>query len=233
MRNRMSLPAVPPQLRPSPCWRRRRCRHASNNARACTRKNCVRLNFRDRLAGRVKERLTRRRGSAGLDRREAVAQPRHPAGIVSRQAGPAHLGPHRIDRACGRDPDLAEERHAAIAVAAHAPQRIVHQRDRDAIEVGIGLGGEARPLPGIGAARPTALAERRIVRRQVGGADRKLQFQAAARGVWFAARYAFARPSRSCWQGRRSASTRPRARIIVLIARIDLRPGCAGALFRR
>ena len=136
--------------------------------------------FPGRFAGRVKERLTWRRGvQRGSIGREAVAQPRHPAGIVARQAGPAHLGPHRIDRARGRDPDLARERHAAIAVAAHAPQRIVDERGRDAVEIGIRLGGEARPLLGIGAARPAALAERRIVRRQVGGADGKLRIQLA------------------------------------------------------
>ena len=44
------------------------------------------------------------------DRRKAVAPPRQRAGVVARLAGAAHLGPHRIDRARGRDADLAGQR---------------------------------------------------------------------------------------------------------------------------
>ena len=49
-----------------------------------------------------------------------MARARHRAGVVARHAGPAHLRPHRIDRAGGRNPDLARKGGAALAVAAHA-----------------------------------------------------------------------------------------------------------------
>ena len=46
--------------------------------------------------------------------------PRHRAFGIAGHAGPAYLGPHRIDRACRRLADLARQRRTAVAVAAHS-----------------------------------------------------------------------------------------------------------------
>ena len=100
-----------------------------------------------------------------------MALARRAAFIISGQAGSANLGPHRIDGARRCDPDLAAQRRAAIAVAPHAPQRLIHEGRRNALKIGVRLGGESRPLLGIGTARPAGLARGRCICRHAGGAD--------------------------------------------------------------
>jgi hypothetical protein len=75
-----------------------------------------------------------------------VAPPRHPAFIISGQANSANLRPHGVNRAQCCDPNLADQRRAAIAVAPHAPLPRIHEGERNAIEIGVLLGGKSRPL---------------------------------------------------------------------------------------
>jgi hypothetical protein len=167
------------------------------------RNDCVSFQFRASAAGRVNAGLSgtdvekpcdsqnallfllrwvdRRIGSH--DWREPVALPRHPALLVARQAGSANVRPHRVDRTRGGDTNVPDQRGAAIAVATHAPLRVVDQRGRNARELGFVLGGEARPLPRIGAAGPAALAEGRVVHLCVAGADGEVSSSIGRRAV--------------------------------------------------
>ncbi len=94
------------------------------------------------------------------DGRKAVARPRQRAGLIARQTVAAHLRPHRIDRACGRNTDLAGQRHAAVARAAHRPARVIDQRLRDRLDLGFAFQPEARPVARIGATGAACLTRR-------------------------------------------------------------------------
>jgi hypothetical protein len=55
------------------------------------------------------------------------ATPRHLAGIISRQAGPANVRPHGVDCARGCDADFPEKRRAAIAVASDSSLPVIDE----------------------------------------------------------------------------------------------------------
>lgn len=75
---------------------------------------------------------------------EALA--RHPAGIVAGRAGAAYLGPNLVDGARRQDADFTNEGGASITVAAHTPAIVIGKLRRNAVEIGLALGAEARPL---------------------------------------------------------------------------------------
>jgi len=79
--------------------------------------------------------------------------PGHLARIVAGHARSADLGAHGINRARGCDTDVAHQRRTAIALTAHAPQFLIDEGARNAIEIGVGLEREPGPLRRIGAAR--------------------------------------------------------------------------------
>lgn len=87
--------------------------------------------------------------------------PRHSAGIISWQAGPADVRPEGVDRARCRHANIPHKGGAAVAVAAHAPVRIINEGARNAIEIGIVLQREPRPLGRIGTTGPACLAHGR------------------------------------------------------------------------
>ena len=97
------------------------------------------------------------RGSVSQSR-QSMPSPRHRTFDIAGHAGPAHLGPHRINGARGGHADLARQGRAAVAVAAHARQFFVDKFLRDQIERSVVLGGEARPVPRIGTAGAAGLA---------------------------------------------------------------------------
>jgi hypothetical protein len=77
---------------------------------------------------------------------EIEAPPRRSAGIISGQACSADIGPHGIDRARRRYTDVSNKGRTAIAAASHAAPFIIDIGAGDAIEIGIGLQREPRPL---------------------------------------------------------------------------------------
>src|SRR5207253_10677216 len=87
------------------------------------------------------------------------ARPRQVAQFIARLTRAAHLRPHRIERARGRDANLAGERHAAIAGTAHRAARVIDVLARDRLDLGFALEAEARPVARVGAARAAGLAE--------------------------------------------------------------------------
>ena len=72
--------------------------------------------------------------------------PRHQACIVAGLARATNIRSDAVNCAGGGDADLAYQGGAAIAVALHAPEMLVDELAGDAIEIGIVLQGEARPL---------------------------------------------------------------------------------------
>src|SRR5258708_38813710 len=99
-----------------------------------------------------------RRTERSRQRRQAVPSPRHLTFGIAGHAGPADFGPISINSARGLDADLAGQGRAAVAVAAHARQFRVDEVFRNAIERGVVLGGEPRPVRRIGTARAAGLA---------------------------------------------------------------------------
>src|ERR1044072_9034050 len=94
--------------------------------------------------------------------RQTEAAPRQRAGIIARLTRAAHLRTHRIDRARGGHADLAAQRRAAIAVAAHRPAGASDGIARDRFDFLFGREAEARPLGRIRAAGAARLAQRLV-----------------------------------------------------------------------
>lgn len=94
-------------------------------------------------------------------RSQAVAMAGHQACVIAWLAGPADVGPIPVDCAGRRCADIAHQSGTAIARAPHAPEVVGNQLRGDAIEVGVILGREPRPLPGERATRPAGLARER------------------------------------------------------------------------
>jgi hypothetical protein len=89
---------------------------------------------------------------------EIEASSRHLAGVISRQASSANVGPHGVDRACRRDADLPDERGTAIATALHASPLVIDIVAGDSCQIGVIFQREPWPLGGKRAARTTSLA---------------------------------------------------------------------------
>lgn len=77
---------------------------------------------------------------------QSESLPRHQACIVAGLARAANIRSDAVNCAGGGDADLAHQGGAAIAVAPHAPETRVDELAGDAVEMGIVLQGEARPL---------------------------------------------------------------------------------------
>jgi len=90
---------------------------------------------------------------------QSVPLPCHRAFGITGHAGAAHFGPHRVDQACRRLADLARQRRAAVAVAAHSRQSFVDESFRDQVERRIVLGSETRPVLRVAAAGAAGLAD--------------------------------------------------------------------------
>ena len=73
------------------------------------------------------------------------------AGIVSRNASTADLGPHVINAARRGNTDLAGQGGATVTVAAHPPGRVVEQLGRNAGDRLVVFEGQPRPFARIGA----------------------------------------------------------------------------------
>src|ERR1041385_1140206 len=67
---------------------------------------------------------------------KAEAPPRQGAGWIARQAGAAHIRPHRIDGARSRDAHFALQRVAAIAGATRCRAKVIDIVARDRLERG-------------------------------------------------------------------------------------------------
>ena len=79
------------------------------------------------------------------NRRQPEVLPRDGTGGIARLAFAADIGTHRIDPARGRDADLACERAAAVADAAHASACFVHIGGRNRGNRGVGIEPELLP----------------------------------------------------------------------------------------
>src|SRR4051794_8674730 len=90
--------------------------------------------------------------------RQPVSAPRHRTFRIAGHAGPAHFWPHRVNPARCRYPYPPRQGRAALAVAAHSGELLIDELLWDPLERGIVLGGEARPIPRIGAAGAARLA---------------------------------------------------------------------------
>jgi hypothetical protein len=93
-------------------------------------------------------------------RPQPEAIPGQTAGVVAGLAGATHVGADTINPTCGRYADLAHQRGAAVPIAANAAQPAIDELGRDAIEIGVVLRTEARPLLRKGAAGAAAPANR-------------------------------------------------------------------------
>jgi hypothetical protein len=77
---------------------------------------------------------------------QAEPLPRQLASFIARLASSANLWPNTVHRARRRNADITDQGRATIAVALHAPKMMVGKCARDAIEIVIVLGREARPV---------------------------------------------------------------------------------------
>ena len=83
--------------------------------------------------------LPRRAYRACRSQSEIETPPRHPAGVVSRQASPANVRPDGVNRARRRDAHLSHKGGAAIAAASHASQVAIDIDAGDSIEIAVAL----------------------------------------------------------------------------------------------
>jgi len=70
---------------------------------------------------------------------EIETLPCHLACVIARQASPANVGPHGVDRACRRDAYVSHERRTSIAITSHVPLVAIDVRAGDSVEVGVAL----------------------------------------------------------------------------------------------
>jgi hypothetical protein len=77
---------------------------------------------------------------------EMEAPPCHEAGVIPWQTGFANVRPHGVDRARGRNANVADEGRAAIALASHSSLPGSDERARDEIQRRLILQGKPRPL---------------------------------------------------------------------------------------
>jgi len=77
---------------------------------------------------------------------QSESLPRQETCIVAGFARATNIRSDAVNCAGGGDADLAHQGGAAIAVAPHAPETLVDEPAGDAVEMGIVLQGEARPL---------------------------------------------------------------------------------------
>jgi hypothetical protein len=107
-----------------------------------------------------------------LGRRRKTGQPEAIACglacVVARQARTADVRPQAVDGARRRQSHVAHQGRAPIAVATHSREPGVDQCRRYHVEIGVVLGGEARPIARIGAACAAGLAGRRFAIRRHG-----------------------------------------------------------------
>src|SRR5882757_6806852 len=85
--------------------------------------------------------------------------PRHVALGIAGHAGAADIGPNSVNPATNGNANLARQRRAAVAVAAHSRLPLVDEFLRDQGERLLVLDAEARPVLRIGAAGAAALAQ--------------------------------------------------------------------------
>src|SRR5712671_1586466 len=85
--------------------------------------------------------------------------PRHVALGIAGHAGAADIGPNSVNPATNGNANLARQRRAAVAVAAHSRLPLVDEFLRDQGERRVVLDAEARPVRRIAAAGTAALAE--------------------------------------------------------------------------
>jgi len=82
----------------------------------------------------------------------------HFAGVIARRTSPANIGPHGVNGARRRYPDLAHKGTATVCVAAHPPVPVVDEGTGNPIKVRVGLQGKPRPIGGKRAARAASPA---------------------------------------------------------------------------
>jgi hypothetical protein len=92
----------------------------------------------------------------------------HFAGVIARRTSFANIGPHGVNGARRRYPDLAHKGTATVSIAAHAPVPVIDEGTRNPIKVRVGLQGEPRPIGGKRAARAASQAHQARVRRHPG-----------------------------------------------------------------
>jgi hypothetical protein len=72
--------------------------------------------------------------------------PRRAAGIVSRHTRFANVRSPVVDRAGRPDANRPDKGGAPVAVAPHAPPRVIDKRARNPAEIGLGFQREPRPF---------------------------------------------------------------------------------------
>src|SRR4051812_31159144 len=87
-----------------------------------------------------------------------MPSPRHGAFGIAGHAGSADLGPHRINPARGGNANLAVQRRAPFALAAHARQCVVDESFGNELERRVVLGSEPWPAARIRTACAASLA---------------------------------------------------------------------------
>jgi len=104
------------------------------------------------------------------------------AGVIAGLAGAADIRAAFIDAAGCRLADLTDQGRASVADTAHARACLIDEFGRNPIEIGVVFHREARPVPGVGAARAASLAIEVLLRKFFRPAQRGHVVLPSARG---------------------------------------------------